>query len=114
MSSVRYWELVEERSARITDVYRREYTRRFKVQVSSKEDGPITVRTTTGIPRVGDLYITTTDFDTGCRCTSVDCEPNHDSPYIWDVTCRYSNETADPSRSTEVNSLNPVLRPADV
>jgi hypothetical protein len=116
MSNVWVRETVEERNSGYDASYRRTYTRVFKVLMSSKEDGPVNVRASTGVPRLFDGYLTSAEFDTGAFVSDIKCDKDKDSPYLWKVTVTYSSGdfggggAVDPLRQNE----NPILRPADV
>ena len=86
-----------------------EYTRTFKVVTSAANIGAIAVRTATGIPRVGDYYLTATEQDTGSLCKRVEPQQEQDNPRLWIVRADYGA----PSDGDEAQrNPNPLLRPA--
>lgn len=78
------------------------YTRVFLVVTDDPLDGAQLVRQATGVPSIGDLYVTETESDDTCVCVSVDPNQDGEDPRKWTVTCEYTDETKE----------NPVDEPA--
>lgn len=87
----------------------RTYQRTFRVFTDDTLDGPIQVRTALGIPRVGDPYITATEFDAGSRCQNVEGAQS-DDPNVWQVTATYSSKKEDPEKDKD----DPLDRAAEI
>lgn len=83
---------------------KRTYTRVWGVTTSSATDGPIQVREATGIPRLGDAYLTSSEGDAGAVVKKVDPQPT-DNPKLWHVRVEYDS-------SVEEEEENPLNRPA--
>lgn len=86
-------------SGDVDDKLARRYTRTFQVVCDSTLDGPYQVGSALGIPRIGDIYATPTEFDFGARCTSVKPERDTDNLILWTVTAEYSNKSENPEKS---------------
>lgn len=84
---------------------------RYAVAVNDRTDNELTVILATGIPRVGDLYITTDgEAISSLLVTGVRVERSEESPYLWYAEVDYGTTSRDPARQNE----NPLLRPADI
>lgn len=68
-------------------------TRKFLVETTSAEDGPIVVANAIGIPRLFQIYQFGDELHPYCRCRSIEPERMGTSSKLWEVTCRY--ETPD-------------------
>lgn len=109
MSSFLVGEILEAR-ATATDRSVREYTRQFRVQTTSITDDAAVAGSATGVPRLGDPYVTNTSMDVGARVRSVSPQQSGETPFLWVVTVEYSSAVTDPLRQ----NADPILRPAQV
>jgi hypothetical protein len=85
-----------------------EYTRKFQVQTDSALIGSLAVRTASGVPRVGDVYTTSLEFDTNSLANSVEAVQDDENARLWEVTVNYGA----PSAEEQQTNPNPLLRPA--
>lgn len=76
------------------------YTRVFRVETNNALDDWTTVRGSTTLPQVGDLY----PFDIFARCVSARGNNESFSPKVWICTFRYSTSTD--SRDTNPDPLD--------
>src|SRR5687767_9681775 len=93
----------------VNDKFETEYTRKFQVITSSPLDGPVAVIAPTGIPRIGDPYLTSTEQDLTAIAKEIRPKQDDDNPKRWEVTVTYGRSTGD----SEVPA-NPLQRAADI
>src|SRR5258705_10878039 len=85
-----------------------EYTRLFRVVTSNALVGNLAVRTASGIPKIGNAYVTPTEFDTTSVCQRVQPQQDTENPRLWEVRVEYGA----PSEDQQQQNPNPLLRPA--
>ena len=103
-------EIWEGRNGDIDNKGTRTYTRVFRVVTDSNLDGPREVRQATGIPRVNDPYIVSTEQDLGATVTSVKPSQQSEHPRVWLVSVEYSTDTG--TSSQQEAEEDPLDRPA--
>jgi hypothetical protein len=104
-------ETFENRATEYNDRAVRRYTRKFFVLTDTANDGPLTVRIASGIPRLTTPYVEPNGVtDLGSICVNIRTEQRADNPFLWDVTCEYSSESERPDRMQD----NPIARPTDI
>lgn len=70
-----------------------QFSRKFLVEVNSKEDGPQVVLSHPYIPKIGDTYAAGYDSMAQAICINREAKCSGDSPMIWEVECEFSSET---------------------
>lgn len=119
MSVVEVVERWHGRTGSDDDQRNREYKRIFLVRTNDFQDGPFTVGSATGIPRLYAPYSTNQvgEADLGAVCSKIEPVQGED-PCVWEVTCTYSPIPAIPKeqpssdKSTEqTQPENPLSRP---
>jgi hypothetical protein len=91
---------------------KREYTRLYRVITDSKLDSALQVCTSTGIPRLGDIYSANGSFDSTAVVLKIDGQQDGENPQVWVITVDYGPPNVDTSNGQ--NNPNPLLRPAVV
>jgi hypothetical protein len=109
MSIVDVRETFAGREGGVNEKGERTYTRVFRVQTDSAYDGPLFVRLASGVPRIGDVYATSTELDTGATVRTVDPQQDDDNPRLWIITVAY-----DSAVDQEQRDENPLARPAEI
>ena len=66
-----------------------QHRRAFIVTVSTEQDGGVTVLAAPGLPKLGDIYQTTTEMDAGAVC--VERRPKQIGPKQWEVEILYDS-----------------------
>jgi hypothetical protein len=103
-------EIWEGRRGKADDKTDREYVRTFRVVTNSNLDGPLTIRMTSGVPKVWDMYADANGaIDTGSFCREVEVRQDNRAPFVWLVECRYSSRVEPPK-----DEDNPLLKPAEI
>jgi len=111
MAVVAVWEKVASRRSNYGADNARQYWRTFVVLVDDPNDGDYTVRTATGVPRIGTAWQIGSESDLGAPAAKI--TPRQTDKYVWEVTVEYA---ADPPGSQDPGDLqeNPLLRPAEI
>lgn len=76
-------------------------TRRFRVITSSVFDGPMTVASAIGVPRLFQTYQFGSEIHPYCRCRSVEPQRLAKGSLEWEVTCVY--ETPEPKGGSQAD-----------
>jgi hypothetical protein len=94
----------------VNDKGETEYTRLFRVVTSSPLVANLAVRTAAKIPKIGDVYATTTEFDATSLCRRVQPQQDSEAPRVWEVRVEYGPPEAESGQQNP----NPLLRSAVV
>lgn len=87
---------------------RREYTKIFFVEVTSKDDGPMIVGNAPGIPHRGDWYTFGHEADRPALCRRVSPRPM--TAYLWEVVCRFATAQKEPDDDKPPLDRRPKVR----
>jgi hypothetical protein len=110
MATVSVKEITGAKGSGEFETGKREYTRLYKVITDSNLDSALQVGTSTGIPRLGDIYQANGSFDATALARKVDAQQDNENPKLWIVTVDYGPFTAQPFQQDQ----NPLLRPSVV
>lgn len=88
----------------------RHYERVFFAKTNSIKDGAQVILTDPLVPKIGDIYASGNDLDTGAWCSAVRPQQNVEEPSRWTVTVEYTSEPGESFGAAE----DPLLRPADI
>jgi len=88
----------------------RTYIRVFRVITDDAETEAQAVMLARGIPRLSEIYKTSTESDSGCICSSINATHEQDDWKVWQVVCDYSSaaeEAGDPAKEISNSSGSP-------
>lgn len=107
------------RTGEDNDARRRTYKRSFLVRTNDFADGPMTVGSASGIPRLYQFYQVpgTQELDVGSVCSKITPTQGED-PCVWIVECDYTprpsrpdEQPADDKETDKTKAKDPTLRP---
>jgi len=110
------------RTGEDNDTRKRTYKRIFLVRTDDFTDGPVTVGSASGIPRLYQYYaINATEIDIGSVCSKITPTQGED-PCVWEVVCDYTprpdrpdeepqDEQGNEKPTDEKKAKEPTLRP---
>lgn len=112
MAIVGFFEVWDGRDHVANDQRERNYTRTFKCVVNTATTDPAEIRLYPGCPRVWSIYASANGLvDSGSWCREVHVRQDATDPYLFIVTCTYSNRI----ERQDLNIIeNPLLRPAEI
>lgn len=88
---------------------KRDYVRVFEVQTSDPDDDPTVAGGTSLLPRNGEPH----PSDAYAVMVDIDADQSSESPYLWQVTCRYSSDLGQPSQQREALAYDPFGAPGE-
>jgi hypothetical protein len=107
MAIVSVREVASGRDGTLNNKGERSYSRAFQVITDDPLDGPLLVRTASGIPQRGSIYATATEIDPGAKVKAINPSQDADNPRVWTVKVDYDSVTEDKPE-------NPLDRPIEI
>lgn len=104
-----------ERSGTIelgSDKVIRRYSLEIVVLADNASQGPLTIRSTAGLPRVGlDTYVYNGESDITAVCKRKTPRSDPKQPLVWYIRCEFDNDASSQSQSDETDTDSATERP---